>query len=800
MFAKNSETRLKIDEAVPESLMDVAKIKQLILNLAQNAMDAMGGSGILSIETRYIANRDEVRLDISDTGCGIPSDIIEKIGMPFFTTKAGGTGLGLSISYSFQDAYKSYYTNKPSVAFSIPVARLQEKSGLKPDYLGVLVCRVEIDAVIRPLLESSVNLGDTGEVILINNQGLAITELRDRPGSALSYKLRSEPAVRVLKGEEGYLTTTGYNGQEMFCVYRYLPNVKWGLIVRQETSELIGPVRKQVFEQLYIVMAVFACILVLVMITVNRFLKPVSSMAVMARDISRGDFSSRVTVLSNDELGMLGHTINTMAGSLDKLFKTQQNRNYLLQQLVSSTLDVEVRLRKGLASICEFFGFQVGAVFLMDEEKEILVRRAEYCPGYELMGKETIPLGDGLESLAVTTQQLQVLDEVPADATYTVNYLGGNILPGYIVAVPLLISGQTLGVMSLAALKKNSTMDIEELKVLGALIGMAVQQHLLHLIDGLLDLSKIEAGKMKLDIQKLDPAVALEEAVAMVSANLTRKQINLRNLVPRNQYYIYADKDKLKQVFLNLLTNAVKFTPNGGQIITGARLNGDFWELRVADNGIGIAREDHDIIFEEFKQGGNATREHGGTGLGLAISKKLIEMQGGRISVESEEGQGATFTIALPVAGKAMLLNNLPASVTFLTKPLDKDVFLECLKEVNDVITGKPLSSTAISVLVVDDDPAFRDYLATILAPFNYLLITAGDGMQGTELAMREKPDIMILDVAMPKMNGLQVLDKLSEHFWPKGMYVFIVTSQLLTSEDKQFITSRVELINKSYQ
>lgn len=104
-FMTNIETRLKIDDAVPESFMDVAKIKQLILNLAQNAMDAMGGSGILSIETRYLADRDEVRLDISDTGCGIPSEIMEKIGMPFFTTKAGGTGLGLSISYSIVEQH-----------------------------------------------------------------------------------------------------------------------------------------------------------------------------------------------------------------------------------------------------------------------------------------------------------------------------------------------------------------------------------------------------------------------------------------------------------------------------------------------------------------------------------------------------------------------------------------------------------------------------------------------------------------------------------------------------------------------
>ena len=173
-------------------------------------------------------------------------------------------------------------------------------------------------------------------------------------------------------------------------------------------------------------------------------------------------------------------------------------------------------------------------------------------------------------------------------------------------------------------------------------------QHLLSLINDILDLSKIEAGRMELERSAFDLPSAIENALILVRERASRRGIRLGSTIDERLGTIDGDERKVKQVLLNLLSNGLKFTPEGGRIDVGARLDGDRAEVSVADTGIGIAPADQDAVFEEFRQVGTADKKAEGTGLGLALSRKFIELHGGKIWVQSQLGAGSTFTFTLP--------------------------------------------------------------------------------------------------------------------------------------------------------
>jgi signal transduction histidine kinase len=173
-------------------------------------------------------------------------------------------------------------------------------------------------------------------------------------------------------------------------------------------------------------------------------------------------------------------------------------------------------------------------------------------------------------------------------------------------------------------------------------------RHLLSLINDILDLSKIEAGRMELEPSDFDLPAAIENALILVRERAQRRAIRLGHDVDERLGKIHGDERKVKQVLLNLLSNALKFTPEGGRIDVRAAAHDGVAEISVSDTGVGIAPEDQEAVFEEFKQVGMASKKVEGTGLGLAISRKFIELHGGRMWVESQPGKGATFTFTLP--------------------------------------------------------------------------------------------------------------------------------------------------------
>ena len=181
-------------------------------------------------------------------------------------------------------------------------------------------------------------------------------------------------------------------------------------------------------------------------------------------------------------------------------------------------------------------------------------------------------------------------------------------------------------------------------------------RHLLALINDILDLSKVEAGRMELEVTSFSASEVLRAALTLVRERATRRTIALRAEIADDVGVIEGDERKLKQAVLNLLSNAVKFTPDGGQVELRARIADGRLEVAVRDTGVGISTADVARIFEEFQQAGGASGREEGTGLGLTLTKRFVELHGGRISVESAPGHGSTFTVSLPVGQRGEAL------------------------------------------------------------------------------------------------------------------------------------------------
>jgi signal transduction histidine kinase/ActR/RegA family two-component response regulator len=274
--------------------------------------------------------------------------------------------------------------------------------------------------------------------------------------------------------------------------------------------------------------------------------------------------------------------------------------------------------------------------------------------------------------------------------------------------------------------------------------------HLLAVINDILDLSKIEADKMGIYVERLDVAMLLRDVVTtarpLIEQNCNTTEVDL----PDDLGVMHSDSTKIRQILLNLLGNAGKFTENGHITVRATRASnpaGDWMCISVTDTGIGISTEQIDRLFAEFTQADpSTTRKYGGTGLGLALSRRLCQLLGGNVTVTSTLGHGSTFTVRLPT--------NIAETPMAASEPRRNTV----LNGISPEELTIPEQRTAGTVLVIDDDPTTRDLLERSLADAGLSAITAGNAGDGLLLAQALRPDAIILDVILPDRDGWEVL------------------------------------------
>lgn len=299
-------------------------------------------------------------------------------------------------------------------------------------------------------------------------------------------------------------------------------------------------------------------------------------------------------------------------------------------------------------------------------------------------------------------------------------------------------------------------------------------ERLTHLINDVLDLAKIEAGKMEFSQDNVSMAEVAERAIAATTSLFDQKELKLIRQIDENLPEIIGDKDKLIQVIINLISNSVKFT-DAGSITCRVCQEKDELIVSIIDTGIGIARGDFGAVFEQFKQvgGDTLTDKPKGTGLGLPICKEIVEHLGGRIWLESEPGIGSTFSFALPINKKTTA--DRPIHLNDLVRQLKEQVAHSQLN-----VTGQ-----ASNILIVDDDDSIRSLLHQELGDAGYHIDEASNGKEALERVRNNRPDLIILDIMMPEMNGFDVAAVLKND--PQTMDIPIIVLSVVQDKARGF-------------
>ena len=302
-------------------------------------------------------------------------------------------------------------------------------------------------------------------------------------------------------------------------------------------------------------------------------------------------------------------------------------------------------------------------------------------------------------------------------------------------------------------------------------------KHLLELLNDILDLSKIEAGQMVLNRSEFAVRESLEYCLSMVRERALKQRILLSLEVDPEVGLLDADRLRFRQVVLNLLSNAVKFTPDGGRVGVRASLRDRDLVVEVVDTGPGVAAEDRQRIFDSFQQGARHPGQTEGTGLGLTLSKRILELHGGRIWVDSEAGQGSTFGFALPAGSGEPALTSVPQA------GLD---------------SGLPAESTlgpGPTVVVVEDDRRSFDLLRVYLEAAGARVVSARDGEEGLDTVRSLSPAGVVLDILLPGIDGWEVLARLKAD--PGTAAIPVIVVSMLDERGRGFALGAAEYLVK---
>ena len=311
-----------------------------------------------------------------------------------------------------------------------------------------------------------------------------------------------------------------------------------------------------------------------------------------------------------------------------------------------------------------------------------------------------------------------------------------------------------------AAGQKSFVSDLQKIRSSG--------KHLLGLINDVLDLSKVEAGKMKLFLETFDVANLVDDVIATAQPLVEKTSNRLDVRVAPDVGQIREDVTKVRQVLLNLLSNAAKFTEKGTitlDVTREADVTGSWVVFRVRDTGIGMTPEQTVKLFQAFTQAdGSTMRKYGGTGLGLALSRKFCVMMGGDINVESVPGKGSTFTVRLPGD-----IENYDGEATSIRVRLPGRRPAHAREPVDVPPSGKAL-------LCIDDDPAVHELISRLATREGYSFVAAENGEAGLKSAREKRPDVVTLEVALPGIDGWTVLKSLKDDPELSGIPVVMVS------------------------
>jgi len=545
---------------------------------------------------------------------------------------------------------------------------------------------------------------------------------------------------------------------------------------------------------------------------VSKILFDLNKVTQTAHLMASGDLNVRAVEASRDEVGVLASTLNTMAAQIGSLLqglsaRSQELENTLayvsaiIDNLADALLvtDPDCRIARFNPALLAMFGLDDTDVMGRDcqvlsnpkvaelveqtqgRPREVFTAQIELRNGRVGQALATAIAKDVLQDTGNETLGAVILirditvekeiDRMKTDFISTVSHELRTPLTSILGFASLIKDKLEERIFTLIQADDRQTQKI--VKQVGTNINIIVSEaeRLTSLIDDLLDIAKMEAGKIDWHIQPNGIEEIIDRAIAATSSLFEGKNIELIEDVESGLPDVIGDRDRLLQVFINLISNAIKFTDTGSCTVR-ARQQENEMLIAVIDTGVGIAAADKSKVFEKFKQVGETlTDKPKGTGLGLPICKQIVEHHGGRIWLESELGLGSTFFFTLPISLR------IAAEV----EKLNINTIVRQLKE-SIVQTDPSPANNYKTILVVDDDAHIRELLRQELEAEGYAVQEAKDGMDAISQVKTTKPDLIVLDVMMPQINGFDVAAVLKNN--PQTMGIPIIILSII--EDKE--------------
>lgn len=549
----------------------------------------------------------------------------------------------------FQDFYRSEHNQRIYLSMLVPIHR--ESGG--DEVAGVLAMKMDPAKYLYSLMLRWPAPSASAETLLVRREGagaLFLNELRFQPGSALNLRATAEkgaPAAMAAADGEGIIEGPDYRGETVVAAVQSVPGSPWRLVAKMDTAEAFAPLREQLWRIVGLVSALLLCTgagaaLIWRQQRLRFFqeryeaqLERVWLYDVIARSLNEifmfDAATLRYTFANAEALRNLGYSADEMGGLgvPDVMPGTPKEALALMLEPLRSGARAKLVFESGhrrkngsrypVEIHLQLAAAPGGAVFLA-LCNDITERKKSEA---ELINKEA--------ALRASEEASRLKDEFLAMISHELRNPFTSII-GFAERIPHKIEQNQPG--KAVEFAQNISRSAERM---------------LAILNDLLDIAKIEAGRITLLFGAASLAQAFDDIRSEMSLAIESKGLSLEVDLPPNLPLARADRQRLRQILANLISNAVKFTPKGGAVRLGARHDGDYVTFWVEDTGIGVSPEDQMIIFDRFRQVERGRKEQQGTGLGLAITKSLVELHHGRIWLESRPGSGTTFYVALPV-------------------------------------------------------------------------------------------------------------------------------------------------------
>jgi PAS domain S-box-containing protein len=718
--------------------------------------------------------------------------------------------------------YISPISGKAAMTFAAP---LSNKSG---DRIGVVAVDLDLQGV-DDIIRERTGLGNSGETYLVGrltSKNILISG-KGAEDKDLAKGIKSDGINAAAKGEDGEGTYKNYKNIPVLGNYVWIDNLNLALIAEMSQVEAFEPADRLARDILLIGLSSAGILLTAVYLIARRISQPILAIADAANQVSGGNLDSQAPVLTEDEIGILAIAFNQMTSQLrasgEQLADYSRTLEQKVEQRTSEIKAIIDNMVDGLVVVNgedQITQFNPALAGMIGVSSKALSRAESYRDIFKAEEITNLVASTRENPKQVFTEEFALPDRRTGKAVATsifreaegldtsdleMNYLGTVILirditaekevdrmkTDFISTVSHELRTPLTSVLGFAKLiqKKLDESIFPMIQTDDKKINRSIRQvtenieiivsegtRLTKLINEVLDVAKIEAGKMQWNMEPLAITEVIDRAFSATSALFEQKALTPVREIEADLPNILGDKDRLIQVVINLISNAVKFTDQGS-ITCRVKQDNQSIMVSVVDQGVGISESDQPKVFEKFKQVGDTlTDKPQGTGLGLPISKEIVAHHGGKIWVESEIGKGSTFSFTLPI----VLVNEIPL--------INFDILIEQLKK-REVSEGQaqPDGQTAIdapkNILVIDDDPSIRNLLRQELEAKGYTVREAGNGQEAIIQVRESRPDLITLDIIMDGISGYDVAAILKSD--PATLDIPIIIVSVLDDKNK---------------